>query len=87
MSVAHFEYLKYLSHRTEHLDQARHDPNAFAEYAFRDQAGAPLRQGRIHREWQAAFSAHREVFIVAPRNHGKTVQVMLLCLSAVSRFS
>lgn len=69
------EYLKFLSHRAEHLDQARHDPNAFAEYCFRDQAGKPIRQGKLHKRWQMALDAHNRAVIIAPRRHGKTVSV------------
>lgn len=69
------EYLKFLSHRAEHLDQARHDPNAFAEYCFRDQAGNPLKQSDLHKRWQMALDSHNRAVIIAPRRHGKTVSV------------
>jgi hypothetical protein len=69
------EYLQYLSHRAEHLDQARHDVNAFAEYCFRDNKGAALRQGKMHRRWQKALDSHKRAVIIGPRLHGKTIQI------------
>ena len=68
------EYLKYLSHRQEHIQEARHDPNAFAEYCFRDRAGNALVQAPLHRQWQSAMDQHNRLMLFAPRNHGKTVQ-------------
>lgn len=69
------EYLRWLSRRGEHIREARRDPSAFAEYVFRDDLGRSLKQGQIHREWQNGLTANNRAIIIAPRNHGKTVQV------------
>jgi hypothetical protein len=49
--------------------------NCFAEYCFVDKDGKSIKQGRIHREWQAALDRHKRAMIVAGRGHGKTIQV------------
>jgi hypothetical protein len=69
------EYLYYLSHRTEHLEQARHDVNRFTEYCFTDKQGKALQQGRMHVEWQRALDSHKRAVIIGPRLHGKTIQI------------
>lgn len=67
-------FLKYLSHKEEHLREARNDVNKFAEYCFVDKEGKSLKQGRIHKEWQAAMDRHRRAMVVAGRGFGKSVQ-------------
>jgi len=54
----------------------RTDPNAFIQFAFRDQNGTPMVQAYFHREWQTLWSDEAFALIVAPRNHGKTTQLM-----------
>jgi phage terminase large subunit-like protein len=68
-------FLRYLAHRMDHLEEARHDVNRFAEYCFIDKEGKNLKQGRIHREWQAALDANRRAIVIAPRGHGKSVNI------------
>jgi phage terminase large subunit-like protein len=68
-------FLRYLAHRMDHLEEARHDVNRFAEYCFVDKDGNSLKQGRLHREWQAALKRHKRAVIIAGRNHGKTIQI------------
>ena len=57
------------------VECARHDINAFVEYAFTDKLGIPLKQATIHREWHEAIDLYDRVCIVAPRDHGKTIQI------------
>jgi len=56
--------------------QARKNPNAFIEYAIRDKHGNHIRQAWYHEEWQDAISNHQSVFIMGPRRHGKTTQIV-----------
>jgi predicted phage terminase large subunit-like protein len=63
-----------------HRRQARRDPNAWAEFAFRDAAGQPLRQGAIHRQLQEFLRECRHALIELPRDHGKTMQMLMRVL-------
>jgi predicted phage terminase large subunit-like protein len=63
-----------------HRRQARRDPNAWAEFAFHDATGRPLRQGTVHRQMQEFLSQHARALIELPRDHGKTMQVLLRVL-------
>ena len=57
---------------------SRVDVNAFMEYVFTDSVGgAPLVQGEIHRAWHAHIDMHPRALILAPREHGKTEQVVI----------
>ena len=68
------------------VECARHDINAFVEYAFTDKNGNPLKQAAIHREWHEAIDLYDRVCIVAPRDHGKTVQIAVArCLWELGR--
>ncbi len=59
------------------VEQARKDPNAFLRYCFRDQVtGEPVRQQWFHRKWQRMMGQVARLLIIAPRNHGKTTQVV-----------
>jgi len=52
------------------------DVNAFIEYAIEDpETGLPAEQQDFHIEWQDMISKEKRVEIVAPRGHGKTIQV------------
>jgi len=62
--------------RAARLARARSDPNAFIEYVMGDPGALPLRQAWFHEEWQAAIDEYCRVQIVAPRNSGKTTQVV-----------
>jgi hypothetical protein len=56
---------------------ARINCDAFIEYCFTDQeTGEPCIQTWFHKEWQAAMEEHNNVYIVAPRGHGKTSQIV-----------
>src|SRR5262245_51075035 len=65
--------------------RARHDPVLFAEFAFNDECGRPMRLGRVHRELQAFLSSARRGLVELPRDHGKTVQVMIRVLWELGR--
>lgn len=59
------------------VEQARSDPNAFAEYCFEDSSGTPFVQAWFHEEWHQAITDHARTIIVSPRNHGKTSQIVI----------
>lgn len=63
-----------------HRRKARREPNAWAEFAFRDAEGRPLRQGTIHRQLHHFLSQQPRALIELPRDHGKTMQVMIRIL-------
>src|SRR5262249_35722808 len=65
--------------------QARRSPNDFAEFAFADADGRPLRQATIHRELQDFLSQHDRALIELPRDHGKSVQICLRVLWELGR--
>lgn len=56
------------------IERARADPNAFIEFCFTDERGAPYRQARHHREWQALFGEDR-VALLGAAELGKSLQV------------
>ena len=68
------EVLRALARRKQHIDEARHDINAFIEYCFTRPDGRRQKQGRIHREWQRLADQHPRLIIVAPRLHLKTFE-------------
>jgi predicted phage terminase large subunit-like protein len=57
--------------------KARQDPAEFAEFAFADESGGPMRLAGIHRELQAFLSDGSRALVELPRDHGKTVQVLI----------
>jgi len=60
-----------------HLRLARRSFPAFMEYCFIDSStGRPYNQQWFHDEWAAAMSAHDRLIIIAPRDHGKTSQIV-----------
>ncbi len=60
----------------QRLERCRTDFHAFMEYCFTDtETGRPLKQGKIHRQWDAHIRKHDRAMIVAPREHGKTEQI------------
>jgi predicted phage terminase large subunit-like protein len=71
------EVLRDLAKRELHIQQARHDVNAFNEYVLPVPKGVDrLRQGRIHREWHRFCDQHQFMMIIAPRLHWKTQQML-----------
>ena len=53
------------------------DVNAFIEYVFVDaETGKCVEQQDFHKEWQVLITKNDRVMIVAPRGHGKTVQII-----------
>jgi predicted phage terminase large subunit-like protein len=65
--------------------RARTDPDAFAEFAFRDSSGRPLTQAAVHRELQRFLNAHVRALIELPRDHGKSMQVCMRVLWELGR--
>lgn len=60
--------------------EARKDPVAFIEFAFKDTKNKPLVSADLHYQWHAAIhhenynpDGFKRVLIIAPRNHGKCV--------------
>src|SRR5438128_2582196 len=68
--------LKALALETR-IRPARQDPIKFAEFAFADETGGPLRLAGIHRELQEFLSDGARSLVELPRDHGKTVQVLI----------
>lgn len=59
------------------IKRAREDRSAFLEYAFRDElTRKPFQQQWFHDEWNRAFGERNRVLILAPREHGKTGQII-----------
>ena len=53
------------------------DVNAFIEYVFVDvETGETVEQQYFHKEWQVMMTDSDRVMIIAPRGHGKTVQII-----------
>ncbi|NIO43622.1 MAG: hypothetical protein GTO41_27795 [Burkholderiales bacterium] len=63
--------MRALAARAKHVAEARRDVDAFIEYAMKDSHGKPLKQGRIHREWQKLGDLHNRLMIIGPKLHGK----------------
>lgn len=63
-----------------HRREARREPNAWAEFVFRDAEGQALRQAALHRQLQQFLTDHPRALIELPRDHGKTLQVMIRVL-------
>jgi hypothetical protein len=64
---------------------ARLDPVAFAEFAFTDECGRPMRLGLVHRELQPFLTSAFRGLVELPRDHGKTVQVLIRVLWELGR--
>ncbi|HLW66078.1 MAG TPA: hypothetical protein VKS79_12275 [Gemmataceae bacterium] len=65
--------------------RARRDPVAFAEFAFMDECGRRLRLPMVHRELQAFLTSAARGLVELPRDHGKTVQVMIRVIWELGR--
>lgn len=66
-------------------EKARNDIDTFIEYVIQDEDGGAVEQGDLHKEWQQLFETHEKLVIVAPRDHGKTTQVVARCLWEIGR--
>jgi phage terminase large subunit-like protein len=59
------------------IKRARRQFGAFMEYCFiNEDTGEPFNQQWFHNEWDDAMSTCRRLVIVAPRDHGKTSQIV-----------
>lgn len=64
--------------RNKAAAKARDDFNAFMEYCFIDTTTLmPVKQGGVHKEWDAHISKTDRALIIAPREHGKTEQIAI----------
>lgn len=57
------------------IKRSREDPNAFIEFIGRAPGGKPVKQGKIHREWQKHLSENQYAIIRAPVGLGKSSQL------------
>lgn len=74
---SHMDFVHRVSAIRElRVRQARRDFNAFAEYAFAHGQGQSYEQQWFHEDWAAAMSAQDRLLIIAPRDHGKTGQMV-----------
>lgn len=72
--------------RDSRVERAREHFPAFVEYAFWDErTGRPLQQQWFHDEWSAAMDTSDRLVVVAPRDHGKTTQVVARVLWELGR--
>jgi predicted phage terminase large subunit-like protein len=67
------------------LRRARKQPDEFAEFAFTDNHGRPIRQAQLHRDMQAFLGAHSRALVELPRDHGKSVQACIRILWELGR--
>ena len=67
------------------IKKAREDVNVFCEYVMQDEDGGGLKQADLHIEWQNLFMKEKKLVIVAPRDHGKTTQVVAHVLWRIGR--
>lgn len=59
------------------VKQAREDFGAFMEFCFYDEATRhPYRQQWYHDEWARLWDTSKRALIIAPRDHGKTSQIV-----------
>lgn len=59
------------------VEEARTHFPSFMEYCFCDEkTGIPFEQQWFHDEWSVAMDGHDRVLIIAPRDHGKTTQIV-----------
>ena len=70
----------------ERIERAREDFLAFCEYVATDEStGQPLEVQWYQEDWFEALQKHKRVLIIAPRNHGKTVFIILYVLWRIGR--
>lgn len=73
-------------HKPLMLSLCRKDINYFIEYVVTDPETNELaKQQPFHREWQVLIEENDRVLIVAPRGHGKTVQVVARIVWEIGR--
>lgn len=64
---------------------ARIDPDLFVSFCFRDAAGHPIAQSRVHQELQQFLGDHPKSLVELPRDHGKSFQVCCRVLWELGR--
>src|SRR5262245_974402 len=64
---------------------ARIEPKMFATFAFADESGRRMRMAQVHRELQAFLTGAPRGLVELPRDHGKTVQVLIRVLWEIGR--
>jgi len=64
--------------RADLMARCRKDVNAFAEYAWLDDTGQPIRQARHHRIFQDLARQHLLLVMWFPVEHGKSTQARIL---------
>jgi len=57
-------------------ERAREGSSFFTEYVMRDQNNEPIEQADIHEKWHKHLNENRFTQIIAPRDHGKTTQII-----------
>jgi predicted phage terminase large subunit-like protein len=70
---------------TYKIRRARQEPIEFAEFAFADESGNPIQLAQIHRELQTFLSDGSRALVELPRDHGKTVQVLIRVIWELGR--
>lgn len=59
------------------VEKARREFGAFMEYCFYDEVtGSPFEQQWFQDEWSLAMDVENRLLIIAPRDHGKTSQIV-----------
>lgn len=68
------------------IRQARNHFPSFAEFCFcNEKTGYPFRQQWFHDEWSSLMDTSNRAIIVAPRDHGKTSQIVARTLWELGR--
>lgn len=67
------------------VEAARSNEIAFIEYVIRDASRRPIVCEGFHREWHSHIDAHARAYIEAPRDHGKTAQMIGRILYEIGR--
>src|SRR5262249_20718900 len=65
--------------------RARTDPVVFGAFCFMDESGRPLQLAEVHRELQKFLTTAPRGLVELPRDHGKTVQVLIRTLWEIGR--
>jgi len=69
-----------LCRRSAELDIIRENVDNFIEYCFQDDYGNPIKQSKMHQEWQEAFAKFPRLFIESHRESAKTYQMLFRIL-------
>lgn len=68
------------------IKRARDNFSSFMQYCFIDEStGTPFKQQWFHDEWSEAMDKERRLLIIAPRDHGKTSQIVGRALYELGR--